>query len=178
MPGDQLPNLMTGFYPTTIQPVPTRIFRRPGLVVADNDLAVGRIVALTHSRFADNTVIFISKMIRKLDVGLFSLIGLPVLSERYSRLKKTVGTNYNQTSMVIGSIEQRVRIASDECTGCYCLTYVSYCFNDSPILLNRIQSRKNNIPLNEMNPQETKSVGCCFKWSDRSVQYASYYRSG
>ena len=71
-------------------------------MVADNDLAVGRIVeAVLKSRFAGSTVIFISEDDSQGGwdhVSSYRTTGFVI--SPYSRLQKTVSTNYNQTSML------------------------------------------------------------------------------
>ncbi len=82
-------------------------FPTPRAMVADNDLAVGRIVeAIMSSRFADSTVIFISEDDSQAGwdhVSAYRTTGFVI--SNYSRLQKTVHTNYNQTSL-LRTIEQ------------------------------------------------------------------------
>ena len=106
-PGDQLPNLMV----MALSSDHTEGIR-PGLpvpqsMVADNDLALGRIVeAVSKSRFWKNTVIFVTEDDSQAGwdhVSAYRTTGFVI--SPYSRLKKTVSTNYNQVSM-LRSVEQ------------------------------------------------------------------------
>ncbi|MBK9928445.1 MAG: hypothetical protein KA109_13740 [Saprospiraceae bacterium] len=172
MPGDQLPNLMIMALPNDHTAGTNPNFPTPRAMVADNDLAVGRIVeALTHSRFADNTVIFISEDDSQAGwdhISAYRTTGFVVSA--YSRLKKTVGTNYNQTSMV-RTIEQILGLPPMNVLDATALP-MFHCFNDVPNTSYQYKAVKNNIPLNEMNPQRQNLQGAALKWSDRSVQYA------
>ena len=82
-------------------------FPTPQARVADNDLALGRIIdVITHSRFWDSTVVFITEDDSQSGwdhISPYRTTGQVV--SRYSALGKTVHTNYNQTSMV-RTIEQ------------------------------------------------------------------------
>lgn len=85
---------------------------RPGLptpraMVADNDLALGRIVeAVSKSRFWKNTVIFVTEDDSQAGwdhVSAYRTTGFVI--SPYSRLGHTISKNYNQVSM-LRSIEQ------------------------------------------------------------------------
>lgn len=81
-------------------------FPTPNAMVADNDLAVGRIVdMITKSKFWDSTVIFITQDDSQSGwdhISAYRTIGLTV--SPYSS-GKLVTSNYNQTSM-LRTIEQ------------------------------------------------------------------------
>jgi len=105
--GDQLPQLMVMALPDDhtagMRPgTPT-----PRAEVADNDLAVGRIIeALSKSRFWKNTVVFVTEDDSQAGwdhVSAYRTTGF--VASAYSRLKQTVHVNYNQTCMV-RTIEQ------------------------------------------------------------------------
>ncbi len=105
--GDKLPELMIIALPNdhtggTRPGLPT-----PRAMVADNDLALGKIVeALTKSRFWESTVIFITEDDSQNGwdhVSAYRTVGL-VLSP-YSRTKNTISTYYDQPS-IVRSIEQ------------------------------------------------------------------------
>ena len=81
-----------------------------------------------------------------------------------------MGTNYNQTSMV-RTIEQILGLPPMNVLDATALP-MFHCFNDVPNTSYQYKAVKNNIPLNEMNPQRQNLQGAALKWSDRSVQYA------
>jgi len=107
MPGDSLPALMIMALPSD-HTVGTRPgYPTPRAAVADNDLALGRIVeALSKSRFWKNTVIFVTEDDSQSGwdhISAYRTTGFVI--SPYSRLKKTIHTNYNQISM-LRTIEQ------------------------------------------------------------------------
>jgi len=79
----------------------------PRAMVADNDLALGRMLAaLSKSRFWKNTVVFVTEDDSQAGwdhISAYRTTGFVV--SPYSRLGRTVTRNYNQTSM-LRSIEQ------------------------------------------------------------------------
>jgi len=152
-PGDQLPELMVmalgNDHTVGIRPgYPT-----PNAMIADNDLALGRIVeALTKSRFWESTVIFVTEDDSQSGwdhVSAYRTTGFVI--SPYSRLEKTVHTNYNQTCM-LRSIEQILGIPPMNTIDGTALPMFD-CFADKPSLLN-YKYKANIIPLDEMN--ETK----------------------
>ena len=150
MPGDQFPNLsiMALSVNHTVGTRPG--FPTPRAMVADNDLALGRIIeAISKSRFWKETVIFVTEDDSQAGwdhVSAYRTTGFVI--SPYSRLQKTVSTNYNQTSMV-RSIEQILGIPPmnimDASAG-----PMFDCFDNRPVL-NAYAYVPNNIPLNEMN---------------------------
>lgn len=107
MPGDQLPQLMILALPSDHTAGTSAGFPRPEAMVADNDLALGRILdEITHSRFWDSTAVFVTEDDSQGGwdhVSAYRTVGLVI--SPYSRLKKTVHTNYNQTC-IVRTIEQ------------------------------------------------------------------------
>ncbi|MGZ3874830.1 MAG: bifunctional YncE family protein/alkaline phosphatase family protein, partial [Mucilaginibacter sp.] len=106
-PGDQLPQLMVMAL-SADHTVGTRPgFPTPNAMVADNDLALGRIVeAVSKSRFWKNTVIFVTEDDSQAGwdhVSAYRTTGFVI--SPYSVLKRNVATNYNQTC-IVRSIEQ------------------------------------------------------------------------
>jgi hypothetical protein len=79
----------------------------PRAMVADNDLALGRIVqAISESRFWDSTVIFVTEDDSQSGwdhVSAYRTTGFVI--SPYSYLGKTIHTNYNQTC-IVRTIEQ------------------------------------------------------------------------
>jgi YVTN family beta-propeller protein len=106
-PGGSLPNLMVLSLPDDHTAGTSPSFPVPQAMVADNDLALGRIVdAVTHSRFWDSTVIFITEDDSQSGwdhISSYRTTGLVI--SPYSVLGQPVHTNYNQTGMV-RTIEQ------------------------------------------------------------------------
>jgi YVTN family beta-propeller protein len=128
---------------------------RPGLPtpraqVADNDLALGQIVeAITNSRFWCNTAIFLTEDDSQSGwdhVSAYRTVGL-VMSP-FSKMKTTVHTNYNQTSMV-RTIEQILGIPPMNIGDATAMPMFD-CFSFIPDI-SPYQSLPNLIPLNEMN---------------------------
>ncbi|MBE7172247.1 MAG: bifunctional YncE family protein/alkaline phosphatase family protein [Williamsia sp.] len=107
MPGDQLPQLIIMALPSDHTAGMREGYPRPEAMVADNDLALGRILeAITHSRFWDSTAVFVTEDDSQGGwdhVSAYRTVGF-VMSP-YSRLQRTVHTNYNQTC-VVRTIEQ------------------------------------------------------------------------
>ena len=150
--GDHLPSLMVMALPSdhtggTKPGLPT-----PRAQVADNDLALGRIVeALSKSRFWKNTVIFVTEDDSQAGwdhVSAYRTTGF-VLS-RYSRLQKTVHTNYNQTC-VVRTIEQILGIPPMNIIDATALPMFN-CFSNKPVDF-VYKAVPNQTPLDEMNPK-------------------------
>jgi hypothetical protein len=82
-------------------------FPAPQAMVADNDLAVGRIIdVITHSRYWDSTVIFVTEDDSQSGwdhISPYRTTGLVI--SPYSVFGRAIHTNYNQTGMV-RTIEQ------------------------------------------------------------------------
>lgn len=151
MPGDQLPNLMIMALPAdhTAGLRPDR--PTPRACLADNDLALGRIVeALSHSRFWKNTVIFVTEDDSQNGwdhVSAYRTVGFVISA--YSRLGRTIHTNYNQTSLLrtmeqilglppMNQLDAAARLMTD-------------CFTQKPNFT-PYTAVPNRIPLDEMNP--------------------------
>lgn len=152
MDGDQFPELimMALSVDHTVGTRPD--FPRPEAMVADNDLALGRIVeALAKSKFWKNTVIFVTEDDSQAGwdhLSAYRTTG-QVISP-YSRLQKTVSTNYNQTSMV-RTIEQILGIPPMNVIDATALPMFDCFVNQASDY--RYTAEKNNIPLNKMNPK-------------------------
>lgn len=150
MPGDQLPQLMIMALPVDHTRGSGEGYPTPRAMVADNDLALGRIIeALSKSRFWDSTAVFVTEDDSQSGwdhVSAYRTVGFVI--SPYSHLQKTVHTNYNQTCMV-RTIEQILGIPPMNVMDATALPMFD-CFNEN---LNEAPYRflKNNIPLNEMN---------------------------
>jgi YVTN family beta-propeller protein len=168
LPGDQLPELMIMALPNDhtggIKPgLPT-----PRAMVADNDLALGRIVeALSKSRFWENTVVFVVEDDSQGGwdhVSAYRTVGLVISA--YSRLKTTNHTFYAQPS-VVRSIEQILGLPPMNIQDAIASPMID-CFgpitDKTPYL-----AMPNNIPLNEMNPQLTTLNGRALHYAKKSL---------
>lgn len=107
IPGDSLPDLMVLSLPNDHTAGTSPGFPTPRAMVADNDLALGRIIeTITHGRFWDSTVVFVTEDDSQSGwdhISSYRTIGLVI--SPYSNLNKTISTNYNQTC-VVRTIEQ------------------------------------------------------------------------
>jgi len=105
--GDHLPNLMVLALSSDHTAGASPGLPTPRAMVADNDLALGRIIeALSKTKFWKNTVVFVTEDDSQSGwdhVSAYRTTGLVI--SPYSHLQKTVHTNYNQTCM-LRSIEQ------------------------------------------------------------------------
>jgi YVTN family beta-propeller protein len=103
---DSLPNLMVLSLPNDHSAGTSPDFPTPNAMVADNDLALGRIIEkISHSKSWENTVIFVTQDDSQGGwdhVSAYRTVGLVVSA--YSK-KNTVNTRYNQVSM-LRTIEQ------------------------------------------------------------------------
>jgi hypothetical protein len=119
-------------------------------MVADNDLALGRIVeTITKSRFWDSTVIFVTEDDSQSGwdhISSYRTIG-QVISP-YSAAGKTIHTSYNQTSMV-RTIEQILGIPPLNVIDATAQPMVD-CFS-STRNHQSFQQLANTVALNEMN---------------------------
>jgi phospholipase C len=118
--------------------------------VADNDLALGKIVdALTKSKFWDSTVIFVTEDDSQSGWDHISAYrtGALVISP-YSRLGKTVTTNYNQVSL-LRTIEQILGLPPMHAMDATAVPMFD-CFNNTKTSA-PYTFLPNRIPLDEMN---------------------------
>jgi DNA-binding beta-propeller fold protein YncE len=167
--GDQLPELMvmalSNDHTAGTRPgVPT-----PRAFVADNDLAVGQIIeAISKSRFWKNTAIFITEDDSQDGwdhVSAYRTVGAVV--SPYSRLRKTVKTNYNQVSMV-RTIEQILGIPPMNISDATAMPMFD-CFTYTPDFT-PFTSRPNQIPLNEMNKSLAELIGPALHFARKSLE--------
>jgi YVTN family beta-propeller protein len=151
MDGDQLPELMIMALPNDHTAGIRPGSPLPRAMVADNDLALGRIIqALSESRFWSSTAVFVIEDDSQAGwdhVSAFRTVGF-VLSP-YSRLKKTIHTYYSQTS-VVRTIEQILGLPPMNIQDAIATTMTD-CFTSSPDLT-PYRSVPNIVPINEMNP--------------------------
>jgi len=105
--GDPLPDLMVVSLPDDHTAGTSPNFPAPQAMVADNDLAVGRIIdVITHSRYWDSTVVFVTEDDSQSGWDHISPYRTTALViSPYSVFGRAIHTNYNQTGMV-RTIEQ------------------------------------------------------------------------
>ncbi len=149
--GDHFPELSVMALPDDHTAGTAPGFPTPRAMVADNDLALGKIIdALSHSRFWKNTVVFITEDDSQDGwdhVSAYRTVGL-ILSP-YTRNGKVVSTQYNQTSF-IRTIEQILGIPPMNIEDATAKPMFD-AFSDKPDFTPYTYV-KNIIPLNEMNP--------------------------
>jgi hypothetical protein len=147
---DSLPALMVLSLPDDHTAGTSPDFPTPQAMVADNDLALGRIIdVITHSRYWDSTVIFITEDDSQSGwdhISPYRTTGQVI--SRYSAIGKIVHTNYNQTSMV-RTIEQILGLPPMNSIDATALPMFD-CFSDKPVSIS-YTSLPNIIPLNRMN---------------------------
>jgi YVTN family beta-propeller protein len=167
-PGDQWPQLMVLALPADhtggLKPgLPT-----PRAMVADNDLALGRIVeAVSHSRFYNSTVIFVTEDDSQDGwdhVSAYRTTGNVI--SLYSRLQRKVPTNYNQTC-VVRTIEQILGIPPMNVIDATALPMFS-CFNNKPNDF-AYKHIENKVPLDEMNKVLSSLKGAELYYAKQSM---------
>ncbi len=149
-PGDSLPDLMVLSLPDDHTAGISPNFPAPQAMVADNDFALGRIVdAVTHSRFWDSTVIFVTEDDSQSGwdhISPYRTTGLVI--SPYSVPGQVIHTNYNQTGMV-RTIEQILGIPPMNVLDATALPMWG-CFGDR-LTGQQYTCVPNRIPLNKMN---------------------------
>ena len=167
--GDQWPELMvvalSNDHTAGTRPgIPT-----PRAMVADNDLAYGQIVeAISKSRFWKNTVILMAEDDSQAGwdhVSAYRTVGTVV--SPYSRLKKTVRTNYNQVSMV-RTVEQILGLPPMNISDATAMPMFD-CFSFSPDFT-PFNAVANQIPLNEMNKSLAELKGAALHFARKSLE--------
>ncbi|WP_018617973.1 bifunctional YncE family protein/alkaline phosphatase family protein [Spirosoma luteum] len=170
-PNADLPNLMVMSLPNDHTAGTNPAFPTPKAMVADNDLAVGRIVdAITHSRFAESTVIFITEDDSQAGwdhLSAYRTTGFII--SPYSRLKTTIHTNYNQTSMV-RTMEQILGLPPMNVIDATALPMFD-CFTNKPDRSFAYTKQPNLVNLAEMNPSPTGLKGPALRFATQSIKY-------
>ena len=154
--GDSLPDLLVLSLPDDHTAGTSPDFPVPKAMVADNDLALGKIMdVITHSRFWDSTVVFVTEDDSQSGwdhISPYRTSGL-VMSP-YSVLGRPVHTNYNQTGMV-RTIEQILGLPPMNVMDATALPLFD-CFGDKrpdytfTFLPNRVPLDRMNKPLGEL----------------------------
>lgn len=148
--GDNLPDLMVLSMPNDHTAGTLPGFPTPRAMVADNDLALGRIIeTITKSRFWDSTVVFVTEDDSQSGWDhISSYRTTSLIISPYSVFNKTIHTNYNQTSMV-RTIEQILGIPPMNIIDATALPMFD-CFTSKKSSY-KYHVISNKIPLNEMN---------------------------
>ena len=171
MAGDQLPQLIVLSLPNDHTAGTSPNFPTPRAMVADNDLAVGRIIeTITNSRFWDSTVVFITEDDSQSGwdhISSYRTTGLVI--SPYSVLNKTIHTKYNQTS-VVRSIEQILGIPPMNVIDATAMPLFD-CFSNTKTNY-QYRHIKNRIPLNEMNKSFTSLKGKALHYAKLSANSA------
>jgi YVTN family beta-propeller protein len=168
LPGDQLPELMIVALPNdhTIGTRPG--YPTPRAMVADNDLALGRLVeAFSRSRFWENTVIFVVEDDSQGGwdhVSAYRTVSLVI--SPYSRFNSVNHTFYTQPSMV-RTIEQMLGLPPMNIQDAIANPMVD-CFGSVPDTT-PYTAVQNNIPIDEMNPSLTSLSGKALQYAKKSM---------
>lgn len=150
--GDALPSLMIVALPDDHTAGTAPGHPTPRAMVADNDYALGQIVAaVSKSRFWKNTAIFITEDDSQNGwdhVSAYRTVGMVI--SPYSKNGKVISTAYNQTSM-IRTIEQILGLPPMNIMDASAKPMRDIFSTKAD--LTPYKALKNNIPLDEMNPQ-------------------------
>ncbi|MBY0482623.1 MAG: phosphoesterase [Chitinophagaceae bacterium] len=163
---NNLPNLLVLSLPNDHSAGTSPGFPTPNAMVADNDLAVGRIVeAISKSKYWDSTAIFITEDDSQGGwdhISSYRTLGLVISA--YSN-GKLVTTNYNQTSM-LRTIEQILGLPPMNIVDASA-RLMTDCFQKTKN--NKTYTAlANNVPLNEMNPEINALSGKAKKFALQS----------
>lgn len=141
----------------------------PQAAVADNDLALGRIVeAISHSKFWKETCIFVTEDDPQngLDhVDGHRTVGLVI--SPYTKRGQVISTNYSQINMV-RTIENILGIPPMNQFDLTAEPMLDY-FTDTPNFT-PYKALPNNIPLDKLNPVLESLSGKALYWAKKSLQ--------
>lgn len=144
-------------------------FPVPEAMVADNDLALGRIVeAVSNSKFWKETVIFVIE--DDPQNGLDHVDGHRTIAfciSPYTKRGKVISTHYNQNS-ILRSIELILGLPAMTRFDLISLPMTD-CFTSVPDLT-PYKALPNNIPLDKMNPPLSVLSGEQLRWAKKSMQ--------
>ncbi len=167
--GDQWPELIIITLPNDHTSGTRPGFPTPRAAVADNDVALGQIVeAISKSRFWKNTAVFITEDDSQTGwdhVSAYRTVGTIV--SPYSKLRKTVHTNYNQVSM-FRTIEQILGIPPLNILDATAMPMFDCFTNNADIAA--FEGVPNRIPLNEMNKNLSSLKGDALYFAKRSSE--------
>jgi hypothetical protein len=163
---NDLPNLLVLSLPNDHSAGTSPGFPTPDAMVADNDLAVGRIMEIvSHSKFWDSTAIFITEDDSQGGwdhISSYRTVGLVI--SPYSN-GKLIGTNYNQTSM-LRTIEQILGLPPMNIIDASA-RLMTDCFQNEKNN-KKYTAQLNNIPLDQMNPDANTLSGKAKKFALQS----------
>ncbi len=171
LPGDSLPELMILALPNDHTAGTSPGLPTPQAQVADNDLALARIVkALMNSKFWPETVIFVIEDDSQNGWDHVSAYrsGALVISP-YSVMDKTVSTRYNQTS-TLRSIEQILGLPPMNTLDATAEPMFD-CFNSAPKTV-EFEVLPNRIPLDQLNPGFSQLEGKALFYARASAENA------
>ena len=141
----------------------------PRAAVADNDLALGRIIeAISHSRFWEKTCILVTE--DDPQAGLDHVDGhrtVGLVISPYTKRGEVISTNYSQINM-FRTIENILGIPPLNQFDLAAEPMVD-CFTDKPDYT-PYNARPNNIPLDEMNPELISLSGDALYWAKKSME--------
>jgi YVTN family beta-propeller protein len=169
MEGDQLPELMIMALPNDHTAGTRPNYPTPRAMVADNDLALGKIVeAVSNSRFWESTLILVTEDDSQAGwdhVSAYRTVGLAISA--YSKKGTTIHTNYAQPSMV-RTIEQVLGIPPMNIQDAIASPMFD-CFTDVPDFTPYVAA-SNEIALDEMNPPTTGLKGRALHYAIKSME--------
>lgn len=169
MAGDSLPELMIIALPNDHTAGTSPGFPTPRAQVADNDLALGKIIeALMKSRFWPNTAVFVTEDDSQngWDHRSAYRTTAQVISP-YSRRGKTVRTLYNQTSL-LRTIELILGLPPMNTIDATALP-MRDCFQSQPVW-DSYTVLPNRIALDEMNPDLSMIEGKARYFAEKSLE--------
>jgi YVTN family beta-propeller protein len=165
----EMPHLVYVFLPCNHSVGTQPGFPTPRAMIADNDLALGRVVeAVSKSKFWPETCVFVVE--DDPQFGLDHVDGhrsvLQVISP-YTKRKHKDSTNYNQTG-VVKTIELILGLPPMNQLD-LSATPMRDCFQDKPDLM-PYTAVPNKVPLAEMNPPLGRLKGPALHWAKKSLQ--------
>jgi YVTN family beta-propeller protein len=168
---DEMPDLVYVFLPANHSVGATPGFPTPRAMIADNDLALGRIVeAVSKSKFWKETCIFVVE--DDPQFGFDHVDGhrsvLQVISP-YTKRKHIDSINYNQTG-VVKTMELILGLPPMNQLD-LSATPIRACFQDRPDLT-PFAAVPNRVPLDEMNPPLHQLKGSALGWAKKSLELA------
>ncbi|RLD77857.1 MAG: hypothetical protein DRJ07_14085 [Bacteroidetes bacterium] len=141
----------------------------PEAAVADNDLALGKIVeAISHSKFWEETCIFVTE--DDPQAGLDHVDGhrtVGLVISPYTKRKKVISTNYTQINM-FRTMENILGIPPLNKFDMTAEPMLD-CFTDSPDF-SPYKALANNIPLDQINPTLASLSGDALYWAEKSLE--------
>ncbi|HTF28501.1 MAG TPA: alkaline phosphatase family protein, partial [Flavitalea sp.] len=163
------PNLMMMSLPNDHTSGTQEDFPTPRAMVADNDLALGRIVeAVSKSKFWKETAIFVIE--DDPQNGLDHVDGRRTISfciSPYTKRNTVISTHYNQNS-ILRTIELILGLAPMSQFDLIATPMVD-CFTSKPDFT-PYKVLPNNIPLDEMNPKLATLSGKQKYWAQKSME--------